>query len=75
MSEAVRKAGRKAARKAARKAGGKANPGLASLLTKRFGRLPEPIEARVAAASPVELQAWGVALLDAPTLDSVFAKP
>jgi hypothetical protein len=47
---------------------------LASLLTKRFGTLPEPIQARLATASPGELEAWGEALLDAPTLDSVFAK-
>lgn len=47
---------------------------VASMLVRRFGTLPEPIQARLAAASPRELQAWGVALLDAPTLDSVFAK-
>jgi hypothetical protein len=47
---------------------------LSSLLTMRFGRLPEPIQARLATASPDELKAWGVALLDAPTLDSVFVK-
>jgi hypothetical protein len=47
---------------------------LALQLTKRFGTLPEPIQARLAGATPSELQAWGEAVLDAPTLDSVFAK-
>jgi flagellar biosynthesis/type III secretory pathway protein FliH len=42
-------------------------------LTKRFGNLPQPIESRIRNASAAELQAWGEAVLDAKTLDDVFA--
>lgn len=41
-------------------------------LAKRFGALPEPVKERLARATPAELQAWGEAVLDSPTLDSVF---
>jgi hypothetical protein len=43
-------------------------------LTKRFGALPTPVKDRLAHATPTELQAWGEAVLDAPTLDGVFVR-
>jgi hypothetical protein len=45
---------------------------LAKLLAKRFGPVPPALTARVANATPAELDAWFEAILDAPTLDSVF---
>jgi hypothetical protein len=48
---------------------------VAAMLTRRFGTLPQPLRARLANATLTELHAWGLALLDAPTLDSVFVKP
>ena len=42
-------------------------------LTHRFGDLPAEVEARVRAADDATLQRWGVRLLDATTLDAVFA--
>jgi hypothetical protein len=42
-------------------------------LARRFGTLPHAIEDRLRQASPADLQAWGEAVLDAPTLESVFA--
>jgi hypothetical protein len=42
-------------------------------LAKRFGALPAAIEDRLRGATPGQLQAWGEAVLDAPTLESVFA--
>jgi hypothetical protein len=42
-------------------------------LTRRFGALPHAIEDRLREASPADLKAWGEAVLDAPTLESVFA--
>jgi hypothetical protein len=42
-------------------------------LAKRFGTLPAAIEDRLRGATPGQLQAWGEAVLDAPTLESVFA--
>jgi hypothetical protein len=42
-------------------------------LSKRFGALPPAVQARLSQASAAELQAWGEAVLDAPTLDDVFA--
>ena len=42
-------------------------------LTHRFGELPAEVEARVRAADDATLQRWGVRLLDANTLDAVFA--
>jgi flagellar biosynthesis/type III secretory pathway protein FliH len=41
-------------------------------LARRFGTLPPAIQQRLGQASPAELQAWGEAVLDAPTLDDVF---
>lgn len=42
------------------------------LLEGRFGKLPEELEARLAAASQRDLKTWSRRVLDAPTLDSVF---
>jgi predicted transposase YdaD len=47
---------------------------LAILLTQRFGALPPSIDERLRGATPGELQGWGEAVLDAPTLESVFAQ-
>jgi hypothetical protein len=41
-------------------------------LARRFGTLPPAIQQRLGQATPAELQAWGEAVLDAPTLDDVF---
>lgn len=43
-------------------------------LEKRFGPLPSAIEARLDKAKPADLEAWADAVLDAPTLDSVFKR-
>ena len=42
-------------------------------LTHRFGELPAGVEARIRSADDANLQRWGVRLLDANTLDAVFA--
>lgn len=47
---------------------------VARQLTKRFGPLPAPVKDRLAHATPADLQAWGEAVLDAPTLDGVFQR-
>jgi hypothetical protein len=41
-------------------------------LAERFGKLPPPVEERIASATPAELKAWANALLNAPTLEHVF---
>lgn len=46
---------------------------LGRLLTRRFGALPDWAEQRLAAADELELAAWTDAVLDAGTLDEVFA--
>ncbi|MEA3643990.1 MAG: DUF4351 domain-containing protein, partial [Lamprobacter sp.] len=46
---------------------------LRRLLARRFGPLPEWAEGRVQRASSEQLQAWADAVLDAETLDGVFA--
>ncbi|MEL6184596.1 MAG: DUF4351 domain-containing protein [Myxococcota bacterium] len=46
---------------------------LLRLLTHRFGELPAEVETRVRAADDGSLQRWGVRLLDATSLDAVFA--
>jgi hypothetical protein len=43
------------------------------LLTRRFGALPAAIASRVARASRAELERWGDRILDAASLDDVFA--
>jgi len=42
-------------------------------LGRRFGAVPEPMAARVAAATPPELERWLDRVLDAASLDDVFA--
>ena len=42
------------------------------LLERRFGRLPATVRERVRTASVQDLDAWGDAALDAPTLEAVF---
>jgi predicted transposase YdaD len=46
---------------------------LLRLLGRRFGALPEPILTRVAAATQPEVERWGDRVLDAASLDDVFA--
>jgi predicted transposase YdaD len=46
---------------------------LLQLLARRFGPLPAEAEKRVAQAEATELQRWGLRLLDAASLDEVFA--
>lgn len=41
-------------------------------LEQRFGQLPETVHERLQHAEAADLQAWGRALLDAPSLDRVF---
>ena len=49
---------------------------VARMLTHQFGTLPADVQDRLEAASAEELDAWGIALLGAPTLEAVFkAKP
>ena len=45
---------------------------LSRLLEHRFGRLPSRVRKRLQSASVQDLDAWGDALLDAPTLEAVF---
>jgi hypothetical protein len=42
-------------------------------LGRRFGAVPEPIAARVATATPPELERWFDRVLDAASIDDVFA--
>jgi hypothetical protein len=46
---------------------------LRRLLTRRFGALPEAVTARLVDASGEELERWGDRILDAASLDDVFA--
>ena len=46
---------------------------LARLLTRRFGPLPEWVAPRVQQASATQLDTWLDRVLDAPTLEAVFA--
>ena len=46
---------------------------LQRLLTRRFGSLPLAIQARIAAASIEEIDAWVDAFIDAPSLEAIFA--
>lgn len=46
---------------------------LLRLLARRFGSLPAAVEPRLRAASLLELDRWADRVLDAPTLEAVFA--
>ena len=46
---------------------------LLRLLTRRFGEVPEMVEARIQAADSDELLRWTDRVLDASSLDAVFA--
>ena len=46
---------------------------LRRLLTRRFGPVPGWVEAKLAGAEPAQLELWGERLLDAPSLEAVFA--
>jgi hypothetical protein len=48
---------------------------LLSQLVHRFGTLPKSVTRRVAAASTAELELWGKRILDAASIDDVFATP
>jgi hypothetical protein len=43
-------------------------------LTKRFGPLPEAVQVRLSTATREEIKRWLDRVLDAHTLDEVFAK-
>jgi flagellar biosynthesis/type III secretory pathway protein FliH len=45
------------------------------LLARRFGALPEAVTARVMDAGLEELERWSDRILDAASLDEVFAAP
>ena len=47
---------------------------LQQLLTWRFGALPDWVETKLAQAESVRLEAWAKRVLDAPTLEAVFAE-
>ncbi|MBF0136911.1 MAG: DUF4351 domain-containing protein [Magnetococcales bacterium] len=42
-------------------------------LQRRFGELPKWASEKLAEADPSTIEEWGVRILDAPTLESVFA--
>jgi len=46
---------------------------LARLLNRRFGPLPTTLTERLAQATPEQLELWAERVLDAPSLDEVFA--
>ncbi len=48
---------------------------LRRLLTRRFGPVPGWVEAKLAEAEPAQLETWGERVLDAPSLEGVFAQP
>ena len=48
---------------------------LLSLLRHRFGELPEAVVKQVEAGSAADVERWALRLLDARTLDAVFAQP
>ena len=45
---------------------------LQRLLTRRFGELSAAQQAKLAAATPAQLETWGDRVLDAASLDEVF---
>ena len=46
---------------------------LRKLLIRRFGPLPAWVEAKLAGAEPARLEVWGERVLEAVTLEAVFA--
>jgi hypothetical protein len=45
---------------------------LVKQLERRFGALPPTLQARIQSASETQLEAWGEAVLSAPSLAAVF---
>jgi predicted transposase YdaD len=43
-------------------------------LTRRFGPIPQWVEAKLAEAEPAQLEVWGERVLDAPLLEAVFGE-
>lgn len=43
-------------------------------LSQRFGTLPDDITSMLSTASLSQLQDWAKAVIDAPTLDQIFAR-
>lgn len=70
-----REEGHKEGRKEGHKEGRKDGQGdlLIKLLSRRFGRLPEHVLARIRIASEPQLERWAERILTAPTLDAVLA--
>jgi flagellar biosynthesis/type III secretory pathway protein FliH len=48
---------------------------LQKLLTKRFGALPADTVGKITTASTAQIDAWLDLVLDAPSIDVVFAQP
>jgi hypothetical protein len=48
---------------------------LRRLLTRQFGPVPGWVEAKLVGAEPAQLEVWGERVLDAPSLEVVFAQP
>jgi hypothetical protein len=49
------------------------HPQPSRLIIRRFGPLPVWAEAKLTVAAPAQLEAWGERVLDAATLEEVFA--
>ena len=47
---------------------------LAKQLERRFGPLPQAVTDRLVAATEAQLNAWGEAVLSAPSLDAIFGE-
>jgi len=46
---------------------------LETLLTRKFGQLPEAVRVRLHSATPTDIERWAERVLTASTLDAVFA--
>jgi len=46
---------------------------LQRLLTRKFGPLPESVQQRIQGAAPAQIETWSLNVLDAQTLEEVFA--
>ena len=46
---------------------------LGMMLSKRFGELSEDVKSRLRNATPEQMEAWALAVLDAESIDDVFA--